>query len=254
VNSVRDAGRVAALGELSEFRQEFYQCLSRRADACFELADALLCTDGRVDRLVGLSLAAEHRRGHGALYDAVNQGVVEIGRLRRALAGLPLPRDRAGRIVLAVDVSAWLRPDAATSPDRAFCHVHGRGKSAAQMIPGWPYSFVATLETGRSSWTAILDAVRVTPADDLTVVTATQVREVVDRLPHCCAATPSEPELGPRRVTYPAQESGGRAQAYGRGLSDPRNMVKAELPDGIANGTRAGGGRWISPWASAPRS
>jgi hypothetical protein len=182
VNSVKDAGRVAALGELSEFRQEFYQCLSRRADACFELADALLCAEGRVDSLVGLSLAVEHRRGHGALYDAVNHGVVEVDRLRRVLAGLPLPRDRSGRIVLAVDVSAWLRPDAATSPDRAFCHVHGRGRNAAQLIPGWPYSFVAALETGRSSWTAILDAVRVTPADDLTVVTAAQVREVVDRL------------------------------------------------------------------------
>lgn len=179
---VKDAGRVAALGELSEFRQEFYQCLSRRADACFELADALLCADGPVGSLVGLSLAAEHRRGHGALYDAVNQGMIEVDRLRRALAGLPLPRDRAGRIVLAVDVSAWLRPDAATSPDRAFCHVHGRGRNAAQLIPGWPYSFVAALETGRSSWTAILDAVRITPADDLTVVTAAQVREVVDRL------------------------------------------------------------------------
>jgi hypothetical protein len=35
VNIVRDVGRAAALGELSEFQQEFYQCLSRRADACF---------------------------------------------------------------------------------------------------------------------------------------------------------------------------------------------------------------------------
>ena len=95
------------------------------------------------------------------MYDAVNHGVVEVDRLRWALAGLPLPRDRVGRIVLAVDVSAWLRPDAATSPDRAFCHVHGRGRNAAQLIPGWPYSFVAAVETGGSSWTAILDAVRV---------------------------------------------------------------------------------------------
>lgn len=182
MNSVKDAGRMAALGELSEFRQEFYQCLRRRGDACFELADAVLCADRPVGSLVGLSLTAEHRRGHGALYDAVNNGVVEVGRLRRALAGLPLPRDRQGRIVLGVDVSAWLRPDAACCPDRAFCHVYGRGKNAAQMIPGWPYSFVAALETGRSSWTAVLDAVRITPADDLTTVTAAQVRAVVDRL------------------------------------------------------------------------
>ena len=31
--------------------------------------------------------------------------------------------------MLAADVSPWLRPEAATSPDRLFCHVHGRGKA-----------------------------------------------------------------------------------------------------------------------------
>jgi hypothetical protein len=151
VISVNDAVRGAAFGELSKFRQEFYRSLRRRADALFELADSVLCTDGPVTSLVGLSLAAEHRHGHGALYDAVNSGVVEVDRLRRPIMGLPLPRDRDGRIVLAVDVSAWLRPDAATAADRSFCHVHGRGRNAARIIPGWAYSFVAALETGRSS-------------------------------------------------------------------------------------------------------
>jgi hypothetical protein len=75
-----------------------------------------------------------------------------------------------------------LRPDAATAPDRSFCHVYGRGKNAAQLIPGWPYSFVAALEPGRSSWTAMLDAVRLGPLDDLTQVSADQVRGVMDRL------------------------------------------------------------------------
>jgi hypothetical protein len=93
-----------------------------------------------------------------------------------------VPRAADGRITLTVDVSAWLRPDAATSPDRLFCHVYGRGKGQAQMIPGWPYSFVAALEPGRSSWTALLDAVRLGPAQDPTLVTAEQIREVIDRL------------------------------------------------------------------------
>jgi hypothetical protein len=39
--------------------------------------------------------------------------------------------------MLAVDVSAWLRPDAAISPDRLFCHVYGRGRSSDQSIPSW---------------------------------------------------------------------------------------------------------------------
>jgi hypothetical protein len=83
---------------------------------------------------------------------------------------------------LAVDVSPWLRPDAPTSADRLFCHVCGRAKSQSQFIPGWPYSFVAALETGRTSWTAVLDAVRLGPEDDATAVTAKQLRNVINRL------------------------------------------------------------------------
>jgi hypothetical protein len=182
VISVHEQGSTAELGTLSVLREAFYDCLTRRADALFELCDSVLCADGPVCSLVGLSLAAEHRRGHGALYDAVNAGRMRIERLRRELAGLPLPRDGAGRIVLAVDISNWLRPDAATAADRSFCHVYGRGKSAAQLIPGWPYSFIAALEPGRSSWTSILDVVRLGPLDDLTEVSAAQVRQVVARL------------------------------------------------------------------------
>jgi hypothetical protein len=95
---------------------------------------------------------------------------------------LPLPAWPDGRIRLAADVSHWLRPGAVTSPERLFCHVYGRGRGNAQMIPGWPYSFVAALEPGRTSWTAVLDAVRLGPDDDETEVTAAQVRQVVTRL------------------------------------------------------------------------
>lgn len=172
----------AALGVLSHFRVQFYDCLYSRADALFELTDAVLCADGPVTSLVELTLTAEHRRGHGAMYDAVNHGWLEPRRLRRLLASTPLPRAADGRIVLAVDVSNWLRPDAPTSPELLFCHVYGRGRSADQFIPGWPYSFVAALETGRTSWTAVLDAVRLGPADDATAVTAAQIREVFGRL------------------------------------------------------------------------
>jgi hypothetical protein len=171
----------ARRGDLARFREVFYGCLTARADAQFELTDAVLCADGPVRSLADLSLAPEHRRGHGALYDGLNHGSIEIARLRRGLAGLPLPRV-GDRIVLAADVSPWLRPDAETSPQRLFCHVHGRAKGTAQMIPGWPYSVVAALASGRTSWTAVLDVIRLGPADDATAVTAAQLRETVDRL------------------------------------------------------------------------
>src|ERR1019366_6840387 len=135
--------QVQARDRLVAFRGELYRCFAARADALFEAADAVLCAEGPVKTLVGLSLGPEHRRGHGALYDGVNRGRIDFARLRRTLAGLPVPRAAEGRLMLAVDVSNWLRPGAVTSPDRLFCHVFARGKGQAQMIPGWPYSVVA---------------------------------------------------------------------------------------------------------------
>src|SRR5436190_23275982 len=105
-----EGDRVWARDRLADFREELYQCFTARADALFELADAVLCAEGPVKTLVGLSLVPEHRRGHGALYDALNAGQADVARLRWSLAALPLPCWGDGRIRLAVDVSNWLRP------------------------------------------------------------------------------------------------------------------------------------------------
>ncbi|WSS24097.1 transposase [Streptomyces sp. NBC_01190] len=166
---------VESLAVLSEFRTGFYACLTARADALFELTDAVLCTGGPVRSLVDLALAPEHRRGHGALYDGLNRGGLDVARLRRILAGLP--RAASGRLVLAVDVSPWLRPDAATVPDRSFCHTYGRGNAKHQMMPGWPYS-VDRLHprlTRRAAW---LDH-----DGPLPIIEGTVIRLAVEHLP-----------------------------------------------------------------------
>jgi len=131
---------------------------------------------------------------------------VQVARLRRALAGLPLPAWPDGRIRLAADVSNWLRPDAATSPELLFCHCYGRGKGNAQLIPGWPYSFVAALEPGRTSWTQ-----RSWPAPAAATVTQTtspgrkpagrRVKQQAyrNRRPLMRVPTPREPRQGSSR-------------------------------------------------------
>ncbi|OMI35818.1 hypothetical protein SPAR_29686 [Streptomyces sparsogenes DSM 40356] len=133
-----------AFATLSRFRAEFYECLSGRGDALLELVDALLCTDGPVKTLVDLALAPEPRRGHGSLHGALNHGRIEVDRLRRTPASLVLPKAADDRLVQAVDVSPWLRPDAATCPDRSFCHTYGRGDAKHQMMPGWAPPDTAT--------------------------------------------------------------------------------------------------------------
>jgi DDE superfamily endonuclease len=183
------------VARLAGFRRELYWSLTRRPDALFEVADAVLCGPGRVSDLARLSLVPGSGRGHGAVYDALNAGHVGVARLRRALAGLPLPSWPDGRIRLAVDVSSWLRPDAGTSPGRLLCHVPGRGRDAGQVVPGWPYSFVAALGPGASSWTVLLDAVRLGPDDDECAVTAAQLREVFARLEAAGRWAEGDPEI-----------------------------------------------------------
>lgn len=176
------AGKRDRFAELSCFRTAFYECLSARADAFFELTDALLCADGPTRTPVELSLLAEHQRGYGSLYGALNHGRLDMNALRDLLVSVPLPRFD-GRIVLTVDVSPWLRSDAACSPERLFCLVHGRnGRSSDHVVPGLPYSFVSALTPDRTSWTQILDVVRLGPVDDAAAVTADQLRAVIDRL------------------------------------------------------------------------
>ena len=111
----------------------------------------------------------------------MNCGRIDIARLRWSLACLPLPAWTTGG-------SAGGRCEQLAAagrghqPGRLFCHCYARGKGNAQMIPGWPYSLVAALEPGRTSWTLPLDAVRLGPADDATAVTAAQVRQVVTQI------------------------------------------------------------------------
>ena len=231
-------GADAAPGRLAGFRRELYLSLGMRRDVLFEACDAALCKPGRVLMLAELCLEPECRRGHGAVYDALNCGEVRIARLRRALSGLPLRAWPDGRIRLAVDVSNWLRPDAAASPGRSFCHCYGRGKSSAQMIPGWPYSFVAALEPGRTSWTLPLDAVRLRPGDDLAAVTAAQVRDVVTRLRRALAGLPLLRAGQEQRADDP-----GLAVFLGRGTGARAHVAAAAAGRGpAAPGRRPGRG------------
>ncbi|WP_196812280.1 transposase [Nocardia sp. CNY236] len=183
-------------------------------------------------------MISEHRRGHGSVYAALDRGRVDIARLRRALVSVPLPRAADGRLVLAVDITAWLRPEAHTCPQRILCHTYGRAKNTAQMIPGWPYSVVAALESGRSSWTAPLDAVRLTPGDDAATITAGQLRTVIGNLIEAGHWQPGDRDIwivadagydAPRAGVPAGRSARGhtRTDAVGPGPAPPRTRMAA---------------------------
>jgi hypothetical protein len=72
------------LAVLVKFRQGFYECLTRWADAAFELADALLCWPGPVSSVPALSLEPVFCRGWGSLYAALAHYLAVYGRERPA--------------------------------------------------------------------------------------------------------------------------------------------------------------------------
>jgi DDE superfamily endonuclease len=169
---------------LQAFRRSFYdECLRRRADALFELADAILTAHGvAAPSPVHVSLPAPHRRGWGSLYAALRRGRVDDEALRGLLARHPLAGSEPTP-VYAVDVSVWPRCDAECSPERGFYYHPSRHSAGQPIVAGWAYQFVAQLHFARESWTAPVDVQRVRPAQDANVVVAAeQVGALLGRL------------------------------------------------------------------------
>ncbi len=164
------------------FRRSFYECLHRRKDALFELADAILAADGAAPSPAHLSLQASHRRGWGSLYAALDRGQIDAEAMRGMLVRHPLARSATTTPVYAVDVSVWPRCDAETSPERGFYYHPSRHSAGQPIVAGWAYQFVARLNFVRESWTAPVDVERVRPAQDANGVAASQVGALLGRL------------------------------------------------------------------------
>jgi hypothetical protein len=132
---------------LHSFRHSLYERLHNRADALFELTDAILSADAAVH----LSLQPAHRRGWGSFYVALAHGRIDAEVLRHLLARHPLA---------------------------------GSGATPVYAVAGWAYQFIAQLNFVRESWTA-LDVERVRPAKEASEVAAKQVKVLLGRR-SCC--------------------------------------------------------------------
>jgi hypothetical protein len=169
----------SALDTFRAFRNSLYNCLHRRADALFELTDALLSAQ-QIPSPVHLSLQPSHRRGWGSLYNALSHGRIDAQALRRLLAHHPLAGSQTP--VYAVDVSVWDRCDAESSPERGFYYHPSRHSAGQPIVAGWAYQFIAQLNFVRESWTAPVDALRVHPMEDANRVATGQVKGLLGRL------------------------------------------------------------------------
>jgi DDE superfamily endonuclease len=167
------------LVRLGAFRDQLHACFPRRADALFELGDALLCAQA-VASLPHLSLEPAHRRGWGSVYAALARGQIDAERLRDLLVS-SLPH--TDPLVFAVDVTTWPRCDAECSPERGYYYHPSRHSAGQPIVAGWAFQWIAQLGFDRDSWTAPVDARRLHPLDDADGTAAGQIRALLARLP-----------------------------------------------------------------------
>jgi hypothetical protein len=164
---------------LRAFRTALRDCFDRRADALFELGDALLAGD-TVTSLPHLSLHAAHRRGWGSLYDALSAGRIDVPVLRTVLSQYAASQSQR---VYAVDLSVWPRCDAEASPERGFYYHPSRHSAGQPIVAGWAYQWLAQLSFTRDSWTTPLDVRRIHPRENANMMAVEQIRGLESRRP-----------------------------------------------------------------------
>jgi hypothetical protein len=160
---------------LQTFRQKMLGIFTRRADALFELVDALLLTlDPRSP--VELSASPAFRRRFSMVYDAMRNGQVDP-ELSRELLAMAEPAEAirvAGYGVYAVDSTPHPRPDAETLPDRGQVY----STSQAGTVAGHQYSWLGRVIAQGQSWFAPRDVERVATSSTPAAVAAEQVKRL----------------------------------------------------------------------------
>ncbi len=168
---------------LEAYRHNLYHsCFTRAADALFDVCDALL-TDVGARSFVELSQAASFQRAWPSLYEALEDGRIDRPALIDLFIDL-LPQRLVGtRLVLGLDTSSILRPEAPTARDRTLVYRANLPSDATPVGPGWSFSTLLVLPDPVSSWTYILDNRRVPSSETASTIGVQQLREILPRLP-----------------------------------------------------------------------
>ncbi len=167
---------------LVDFRLQVYASFTVRADALFELVDALLLAP-LIRSAVEVSQSPLFRRRFASVYDALTAGTIDPTALRQALVAAEPPDALtvAGYAVYALDTTMAPRPDAATVPDRAKIYSAPHGKA----IPGHQFSWLGRIIALGQSWFAPREVVRVPATSSPADVAAAQIQRLgADPTPH----------------------------------------------------------------------
>ena len=147
-----------ALKRLSQFRQQLYQVCTHRAAALLEVVDAV-AQSARPHSPAELSLVMQ--RHWSSLYDALDEGRIELDALRSLLATTAAATSSyrvAGCRVAIIDHSGFPRPAARTVAERE----RYPGPNATPQC-GHRSSFLSQLVDANGTWLAPLDVERIGP-------------------------------------------------------------------------------------------
>ncbi len=144
-----------------DYRNQIYESFTRGADALFNLADALLA-ESQAKSLAELSLSPWFERKWPSVYEALEDGQINVEKLREAgVKALLADKGEHEPIRIAVDTTVVERADAATSEDRGIIHLSNLPQVDKPIGVGWTFSTVVLLPDQPSSWAPILDQKRV---------------------------------------------------------------------------------------------
>jgi hypothetical protein len=166
---------------LDRLRQQMYHCFERSQDALFNLSDALL-SEPQARSLPELSLSAFFERRWPSVYEALQDGRINVERLRQVFVQAVLeiqPTDEP--IWLGIDSSSMQRLEADNSRDRGMIYVPNMPHATKPVSVGYQFSTLMLLPEQPSSWVGILEQRRISTEQTAIAVGIEQLRAV---LPH----------------------------------------------------------------------
>jgi hypothetical protein len=150
--------RERALDRLARFRAGAYDCFGRRADALFEVMDALTGADRPIRSLAELTLEPVGVRGWGSFYQALHHGQIDEDMVTDLLTAQVHTDVAPGwPLMFAVDTTVTPRPEATVVDGIGLHYVNRKVKGSAVAVSGWATSWLVqvgqtTPAGARTSW------------------------------------------------------------------------------------------------------
>ena len=160
--------------------------MTRHAAVLMNIVDALL-TMPQAGRAIELTLALAFARQWPSFYQGLQEGHLNRRALRQ-LAAAYLPYTPGRRLVIILDASSIFRPLSPTARDRMYVHASNLPPEAKPIGIGWQFSLLVVAPDTPSSWTYVLDCLRIPSRFTPATIGALQVQ-------YFCANAPARPLL-----------------------------------------------------------